>query len=52
MRAVIFLLLPTFPNIVAFSLLILIFGIINSFPMPLITSVLSLLADDLRSVLN
>jgi MFS family permease len=42
----VFLLLPTFPNIVAFGLLILIFSLANSFPLPLINSILSLRSSD------
>ncbi|MGB3292861.1 MAG: MFS transporter [Phormidesmis sp.] len=40
-RGLLFLLMPAFPNIVAFSVLIGFFGLVNAFPMPLIDSVLS-----------
>ncbi|MGF1499372.1 MAG: MFS transporter [Elainellaceae cyanobacterium] len=45
-RALVFLLLPTFPNIVAFSVLMVVFGLVNSFPMPIINSILSLRSRD------
>ncbi|AFZ35879.1 major facilitator superfamily MFS_1 [Stanieria cyanosphaera PCC 7437] len=41
-RGITFLLMPTFPSLTAFAIIITIFGIANSFPMPLIDSVLSL----------
>ena len=40
-RGVLFLLMPALPNIVAFSVLIGLFGLVNAFPMPLIDSILS-----------
>jgi predicted MFS family arabinose efflux permease len=42
LRGVAFLLMPTFPTYGAFVLIIVFFGIVNSFPMPLIDTVLSL----------
>ncbi|NJO60260.1 MAG: MFS transporter [Richelia sp. RM2_1_2] len=41
-RGVTFLLIPTFPYLTAFLIIITIFGFVNSFPMPLIDSILSL----------
>ncbi|MCG8362761.1 MAG: MFS transporter [Pseudanabaenales cyanobacterium] len=41
-RGIIFLLMPTFPDLLAFFFMIVIFGVINSFPLPLIDSILSL----------
>ena len=41
-RGVLFLLIPTFPTIGAFMLITVIFSAVNSFPLPLIDSVLSL----------
>ncbi|EDX87228.1 transporter, major facilitator family [Synechococcus sp. PCC 7335] len=40
-RGFLFLLMPALPNIVAFSLLLACFGLVNAFPMPLIDSILS-----------
>ncbi|MGC1217151.1 MAG: MFS transporter [Phormidesmis sp.] len=40
-RGVLFLLMPAWPNIVAFSVLLGGFGLVNAFPMPLIDSILS-----------
>ena len=40
-RGVLFMLMPALPNIVAFSFLIGLFGLVNAFPMPLIDSILS-----------
>ncbi|MEM9511495.1 MAG: MFS transporter [Cyanobacteria bacterium P01_E01_bin.48] len=45
-RGAVFLLLPIFPNVVMFAILMAIFGLINSFPMPLIDSILSLRSTD------
>lgn len=42
LRGVAFLLMPTFPTYGAFVLIIVFFGIVNSFPMPLIDTVVSL----------
>ncbi|MEN9521281.1 MAG: hypothetical protein RLZZ381_3869, partial [Cyanobacteriota bacterium] len=42
LRGVAFLLMPTFPTYGAFVLIIIFFGIVNSFPMPLIDTVVSL----------
>ncbi len=42
LRGVAFLLMPTFPTYGAFVLILVFFGIVNSFPMPLIDTVLSL----------
>ena len=42
LRGITFLLIPTFPNIAAFFIIIAIFGVVNSFPMPLRDSILSL----------
>ncbi|MEM0979184.1 MAG: MFS transporter [Cyanobacteria bacterium P01_H01_bin.58] len=41
-RGLLFLLIPTFPNIVAFAGITVIFSAVNSFPLPLIESILSL----------
>lgn len=41
-RGILFLLLPTFPNLWAFGLIIVVFSAVNSFPLPLIESLLSL----------
>ena len=45
LRGVTFLMMPTFPTYGAFILIMIIFGIVNSFPMPLIDTVLSLNSD-------
>ncbi|MEL6384272.1 MAG: MFS transporter [Cyanobacteria bacterium J06626_18] len=45
-RGVLFLLIPAFPNLVAFGLIILVFSAVNSFPLPLIESILSLRCGD------
>ena len=42
LRGVTFLMMPTFPTYGAFIIIMVIFGIVNSFPMPLIDTVLSL----------
>ena len=42
LRGVTFLLMPTFPTYGAFVIILTIFGVVNSFPMPLIDTVLSL----------
>jgi MFS family permease len=42
LRGVLFILIPSLPNIVAFSILLVFFGIVNAFPMPLVDSLLSL----------
>ena len=42
LRGVTFLLMPTFPTYGAFIIIMVVFGIVNSFPMPLIDTVLSL----------
>ena len=42
LRGVTFLLMPTFPSYGAFVIILFIFGLVNSFPMPLIDTVLSL----------
>ncbi len=44
-RGVSFLLMPTFPTYGAFVIILVIFGLVNSFPMPLIDTVLSLNSD-------
>jgi predicted MFS family arabinose efflux permease len=44
-RAVIFFLIPLFPNFVAFLVLASLLGITNSFPMPLISAILSVNTD-------
>ncbi|MEM7557040.1 MAG: MFS transporter [Cyanobacteria bacterium P01_A01_bin.84] len=41
-RGITFLSIPTFPTLEAFFVIITIFGLVNSFPMPLIDSILSL----------
>ena len=45
LRGITFLLMPTFPTYGAFIIILIIFGLVNSFPMPLIDTVLSLNAD-------
>ncbi|WP_346293558.1 MFS transporter [Sphaerothrix gracilis] len=45
-RGVLFLAIPTFPGIAAFGLIALLFGAVNSFPMPIIDSILSLRSGD------
>ncbi len=42
LRGITFLLMPTFPTYGAFVVILVMFGIVNSFPMPLIDTVLSL----------
>lgn len=42
LRGLLFLLMPALPNIVAFSMLLGFFGLVNAFPMPLIDSILSM----------
>lgn len=42
LRGITFLLMPTFPTYGAFIIIMVLFGIVNSFPMPLIDTVLSL----------
>ena len=44
-RGLLFLLMPALPNIVAFSILLACFGLVNAFPMPLIDSILSTRSD-------
>ncbi len=44
-RGITFLLMPALPNLTAFFVLLGIFGAINSFPMPIIDSLLSLRSD-------
>lgn len=41
-RGITFLLMPTFPTITAFAIILTIFSLVNAFPMPLIDSILSL----------
>ena len=41
-RGVTFFLMPTFPTITAFAIILAIFSLVNAFPMPLIESILSL----------
>jgi predicted MFS family arabinose efflux permease len=41
-RGVLFLLIPTFPTIAAFAVITVVFSAVNSFPLPLIESMLSL----------
>ncbi|MEM7726770.1 MAG: MFS transporter [Cyanobacteria bacterium P01_A01_bin.45] len=41
-RGITFLLIPTFPTMGSFFIIISVFGLVNSFPMPLIDSILSL----------
>lgn len=45
LRGITFLLMPTFPTYGAFVIIMVIFGVVNSFPMPLIDTVLSLNSD-------
>lgn len=40
-RGILFMLMPALPNIIAFSVLLGFFGLVNAFPMPLIDSILS-----------
>ena len=42
LRGITFLLMPTFPTYGAFVIILIMFGIVNSFPMPLIDTVISL----------
>ncbi|MEL6816823.1 MAG: MFS transporter, partial [Cyanobacteria bacterium J06598_3] len=44
-RGLLFILMPALPNIVAFSVLLGFFGLVNAFPMPLIDSILSTRSD-------
>jgi predicted MFS family arabinose efflux permease len=41
-RGLLFLLIPTFPTLTAFALITVVFSAVNSFPLPLIESLLSL----------
>ena len=41
-RGVLFLLMPAFPNLIAFGLITVVFSAVNSFPMPMIDAILSL----------
>ncbi len=41
-RGLTFLLMPTFPTITAFAIILAVFSLVNAFPMPLIESILSL----------
>lgn len=41
-RGVLFFLIPAFPDLTVFGVILLLFGAVNSFPMPLIDTVLSL----------
>ena len=41
-RGILFLLIPTFPTLAAFALITVVFSMVNSFPLPLIESILSL----------
>ncbi len=45
LRGIAFLLMPTFPTYGAFIIIMVLFGVVNSFPMPLIDTVLSLNSD-------
>ncbi|MEM7591035.1 MAG: MFS transporter [Cyanobacteria bacterium P01_A01_bin.83] len=45
LRGVTFLLIPTFPTYSAFVFIMVVFGLVNAFPMPLIDTVLSLNSD-------
>ena len=45
LRGVTFLLMPAFPTYGAFVMILVVFGVVNSFPMPLIDTVLSLNSD-------
>ena len=42
LRGILLILIPSFPNLVAFWVLLIFFGIVNAFPMPLIDALLSL----------
>ncbi len=41
-RGTIFFLIPTFPDLTAFAILIIIFAVINPFPLPILSSIVSL----------
>ncbi len=41
-RAIVFLLIPTFPDLSMFAVLIVIFAVVNPFPLPLLSSLVSL----------
>lgn len=41
-RGLLFLLMPAFPNLIAFGLITVVFSAVNSFPMPMIDAILSL----------
>ena len=45
LRGLLFLLMPALPNFVAFSGLLVCFGLVKAFPMPLIDSILSMRSD-------
>jgi MFS family permease len=42
LRGILFILIPSLPNIIAFSILLVFFGVVNAFPMPLVDSLLSI----------
>ncbi|MEM8808864.1 MAG: MFS transporter [Cyanobacteria bacterium P01_G01_bin.38] len=46
LRGLLLILIPSFPNIVAFWIFLVFFGMVNAFPMPLIDSLLSLRTSD------
>ena len=46
LRGITFLLMPTFPTYGAFVIILIVFGVVNSFPMPLIDTVISLNSDN------
>ncbi|MGF1480782.1 MAG: MFS transporter [Cyanophyceae cyanobacterium] len=46
LRGLLFLMIPTFPDISAFFVIMAAFGCVNSFPLPLINSILSLNSSD------
>ncbi len=45
-RGAVFLLLPTFPQLTAFAVLMLVFGLANSFPLPILDAAISLRGRD------
>ena len=45
-RGVLFLLIPAFPQVAIFCLILTVFGVVNSFPMPIINAILSLASSE------
>ncbi|MEL6250281.1 MAG: MFS transporter, partial [Cyanobacteria bacterium J06627_15] len=46
LRGLLFILIPSFPTITAFWTILIFFGMVNAFPMPLLDSIISLRAKD------